>query len=196
MSKLKIGAIAGIATPVLAFSCILGAIATYPQFSWTDNALSDLGVVWGTTASLFNIGLSVSGVMGIIFALLGLYIYMGGHRLGRIGAGFFAAATVALLCIGIFNESIRPIHYIVSVAFFSLAPIALFILTYTLYISGRRGLATFSVVAGLVAGIPWILQLTINYVPKVAIPEFISAVAISVWAVTLSVQMLRQRAST
>ena len=47
--KHSIGIVAGIATPIVAFASILTAIASYPQFSWTNNALSDLGVVAGVT---------------------------------------------------------------------------------------------------------------------------------------------------
>ncbi|MCW4000995.1 MAG: DUF998 domain-containing protein [Candidatus Bathyarchaeota archaeon] len=189
----KIGAAAGFATPIVAFACILCAIATYPQFSWVHNALSDLGVVSGVTGILFNFGLVASGVLGFVFAVLGLYDYLGVSRLGKVGAGFFAAATVALVLIGVFNEHFSPTHYIVSVAFFSLVPIALFILTCACYLQGKHAAAGFSVIIGLVAAVPWILQLTLEFVPRVAIPETISAAAVSAWAIVLSALMLKEK---
>ncbi len=63
----RLGAAAGIVSPLFAFSCILLAIASYPQFSWTNNALSDLGVVKGLTGPLFNFGLIASGFLTRIF---------------------------------------------------------------------------------------------------------------------------------
>ena len=129
LRKQKLGAAAGILTPVLAFACILGAIASYTSFSWTNNALSDLGVAKGFTGPLFNFGLYASGFLGLIFALFGLFSYLRKTFVGKVGAATFAAATVALICIGVFNESFSGVHYAVSVAFFVLAPISLFIIT-------------------------------------------------------------------
>jgi hypothetical membrane protein len=130
-------------------------------------------------------------VLAFCFAALGIYSFLSTRLSGKVGAVVFAAATVALTCIGIFNENFNPTHYIVSVAFFSLAPIGLFILTYAFWRSSQRGMAALSIVIGLIAAIPWILQLTINYVANVAIPETISAAAVSVWAVVLSVKILK-----
>jgi hypothetical membrane protein len=191
MNKQKIGAATGLATPIVAFTCILISIASWSEFSWIDNALSDLGVAPGFTAPVFNFGLTAAGVLAFCFAALGIYSFLSTRLSGKVGAAVFAAATVALTCIGIFNENFSPTHYIVSVAFFSLAPIGLFILTYAFWRSSQRGLAALSIVIGLIAAIPWILQLTINYVTNVAIPETISAAAVSVWAVVLSVKILK-----
>ena len=189
--KYRIGIAGGIAAPIVAFACILAAIASYPQFSWTNNALSDLGVVTGITGPLFNFGLFTAGVLAFIFAALGLFTFIGKSSLGKVGSGFFAAATIALICIGIFNENFSPTHYIVSVAFFMLAPIGLFILTCAFYRNRKRGIAAFTAAIGAVAALPWILQFTIYYVPKVAIPETVSALAFSVWAIVLAKIMLQ-----
>ena len=72
---LKISGVCGILTPLVAFTFISLAIASSPQFSWTDNALSDLGVVEGVTAVLFNSGLIIGGILAIIFAS-GLFIFL------------------------------------------------------------------------------------------------------------------------
>jgi hypothetical membrane protein len=192
--KFRIGIAGGIAAPIVAFACILAAIASYPQFSWTNNALSDLGVVTGITGPLFNFGLFTAGVLAFIFAALGLFTFMDKSSLGKVGSGFFAAATIALICIGIFNENFSPTHYIVSVAFFMLAPIGLFILTCAFYRNRKRGTAAFTAAIGAVAALPWILEFTIYYVPKVAIPETVSALAFSVWAIVLAKIMLRPQA--
>jgi hypothetical membrane protein len=190
----KTGVVLGFVAPVWAFLFISLAILFFPSFSWTNNALSDLGVVPGLTSALFTLGLCGGGVLAFIFAILGLYIYVGKGVAGKVGAGFFAASTLMLVCIGIFNESFRPTHYLFSVAFFVLAPIAFFILTASFYLKGRRGLAAFTILIALVAAIPWILQLTIPYVANVAIPETISGAAVSVWVILLSTRMIKNRA--
>jgi hypothetical membrane protein len=189
----RIGAASGIVAPIVAFVCILIAIVSYPTFSWTNNALSDLGVVSGVTSSLFNFGLLASGVLAFNFAIFGLFTYFGKSWVGKIGSIIFAAATLALIAISVFNENFSPTHYLVSVAFFTLAPIALFILTFGFWLNHQRGIAAFTVAVGVAAALPWILLFTFNYVPNVAIPEFLSALALSVWAVFLGKKMLSSK---
>jgi hypothetical membrane protein len=186
----RIGAASGIISPIIAFVCILIAIGSYPTFSWTNNALSDLGVVSGLTASLFNFGLFVSGILAFNFSIFGLFTYFRKSWVGKIGSTVFGAATIALIAISVFNENFSPIHYLVSVAFFTLVPIALFILTLGFWLCHHRGMAAFTVAVGVVAALPWLLLFTFNYVPNVAIPEFLSAFAVSVWAVFLGKKML------
>jgi hypothetical membrane protein len=189
----RIGAACGIIASIIAFVCILTAIASYPTFSWTNNALSDLGVVSGLTASLFNFGLFVSGVLAFNFSIFGLFTYFRKSWVGKIGSIIFAAATLALIAISVFNENFSPTHYLVSVAFFTLAPIALFILTFGFWLNHQRSMAIFTVAVGFSAALPWILLFTFNYVPNVAIPEFLSALAVSVWAVFLGKKMLKPK---
>ena len=192
MNIQKIDVAAGFVAPVWAFLFISMAILSYPTFSWTNNALSDLGVVPGLTSWLFTLGLCGGGVLAFVFAVLGLYRFVGKGVIGKVGAGFFAATTLTLVCIGIFNESFRPTHYLFSVAFFVLAPLAFFILTAGFYLKGRRGLAAFTIIIALIAAIPWILQLTIPYVANVAVPETISGAAIGIWAIVLSTRILQK----
>jgi hypothetical membrane protein len=189
----RIGASSGIAAPIVAFVCILTAIASYPDFSWTNNALSDLGVVPGITNSLFNFGLLASGILAFNFAIFGLFAYLGKSWGGKIGSTVFASATLALIAISVFNENFKPTHYLVSVAFFTLAPIALFILTFGFLLSHQRGMAVFTVLVGVAAALPWLLLFAFNYVPNVAIPEFLSGLAVSAWAIVLGKKMLSSK---
>lgn len=187
----RIGGAAGAAAPIVAFICIATAILSYPTFSWTNNALSDLGVISGTTGFLFNSGLVAAGALGLCFAVLGLFGYFEG-ALGKAGAAVFAAGTVALIAIGVFNENYSPTHFLVSVAFFVLMPTAMFILTCAFAVAHQTKMAVFTVLVGLVAAFPWVLQLTLHYVPKVAIPEAISGTLIMVWMIVLSYKTLKQ----
>ncbi|MCL2359671.1 DUF998 domain-containing protein [Candidatus Bathycorpusculum sp.] len=191
MNSSKVGAVAGFIAPIVAVICILSAIVTYPLFSWTNNALSDLGVMPGVTQWLFNGGLCVTGGLVLIFAIFGLYRYVGKNWSGKMGSGIFAISTVALILIGIFNESFVPAHYIVSIAFFILVPIALFILTYNFYRTHQYGVAGFTAVIAIIATLPWILEFTLHYVPNVAIPETVSALAVSVWTIGLSIKIFK-----
>lgn len=190
---LRIGAAAGFLAPIVAFICIFSAIASYNEFSWANNALSDLGIVPGATRLIFNFGLFTAGFLGLIFAIAGLRCLFSESCVGKLGSAVFGAATIALVCIAIFNENYSPTHYLVSVAFFTLGPIALFILTCAFYLKSQHGLAAFTVAIGVVAALPWILEFTLYYVPDVAIPETVSDLAVSVWAIVLATKMLKTK---
>jgi hypothetical membrane protein len=154
--------------------------------------LSDLGVIQGITALVFNFGLIASGLLAINFAILGLYVYFGRNKVGKIGSALFAAGSLALIAIGVFNENYSPTHYIVSVAFFTLISIALFIITYSFLLTNHGKIAAFTVLTGFAAAVPWILQFVFNYVPNVAVPEFVSGLVISTWTITLAFKMLKE----
>ena len=167
------------------------AVASYPEFSWTDNALSDLGVVSGITGPVFNLGLTVSGIFILSFAVFGLFKYFGDSWVGKSGAVTFAATALALIGIGIANENIRPYHYLFSVAFFVLLPISLFIITAAFAVKRQTKMVLFTLLIAVAAATPWILYFAFHYVPGVAIPEFASAFAGSVWTVVLGYKMLK-----
>jgi hypothetical membrane protein len=187
----RLGASAGIVAPILGFIFILSAIASYPAFSWTNNALSDLGVVSGITGPLFNFGLVASGLLAFNFTIFCLFTYFEKSWVGKIGSAVFAAATLALICIGIFNENFSPTHYFVSVAFFVLTPISLFIITCAFWLNNYRGMAAFTVAVGVAAALPWLLFFEFNYVSNVAVPEFLSGLAVSAWTIVLGKKMLK-----
>lgn len=185
------GGIAGIFTPIFAFTFIGLAIATYPQFNWFNNALSDLGVVPGITESLFNFGLLVSGLLTFNFAI-GLYKFLSNHVTGKIGAVIFAAASLSLIGIGSAPENARPFHYIFSVAFFALMPIALLTIAGYNLATHRKRMAAFTFLVAIVAALPWLIQFSMQPFSGVAIPELVSALAGSCWTVLLAHRMFKQ----
>jgi hypothetical membrane protein len=191
VAKQRSGAGCGFAAPALAITCILIAVASYSQFSWTHNALSDLGVVAGITGTIFNFGLCAGGFLAFNFAVFGLFTFLNEKWVGKIGALTFAAATLALMAIGVFNENFRPTHYLVSVAFFTILPISLWIITAALWLKKEKSLALFTLVVSLVAAVPWILYFAVHYVEGVAIPEFVSGLSGAVWAVVVSYKMFK-----
>ncbi|MGD0643480.1 MAG: DUF998 domain-containing protein [Candidatus Bathyarchaeia archaeon] len=192
IEKQRIGAATGILAPVLGLTCILSAVASYPQFRWTNNALSDLGIIPGITGPLFNFGLCACGLLAFSFALLGLFAYFGKNLVGKIGAAVFAAAALALVCIGIFNESFTPTHYLFSITFFVLLPISLFIITGAFAFRHQTKMALFTIIVALAAATPWIMYFIIRYVPGVAIPELTSGLAGSLWIIALGYKILKE----
>ena len=119
---LRISGFCGVLTPVVAFTCISLSIASAPEFSWVDNALSDLGVMHGFTAAVFNYGLIVSGILCSIFAtnlvrLLRFDVFSHDARLlypdnrGLGGVLIFSLACLALVAIGVFPENVKYLHF-------------------------------------------------------------------------------------
>jgi hypothetical membrane protein len=189
--RLRISGICGFLAPVFAFAFIFSAVVSYPQFSWVDNALSDLGVVAGVTAVLFNSGLIISGVLCFIFAT-GLFVFLGEKAVGRMGAFVLVLASLALVAIGVFPESVRHVHYFVSVAFFVLLPVSMLVIVEAFWLMGQVRMAVFTLLVAIVAATPWVVLFSVRYVSGVAVPEAVSAFAGSVWAVVLSGKMLKQ----
>ena len=189
----RVSGVYGILAPVFAFGSILLAVASYSEFNWLDNALSDLGIVPGITSSIFNSGLAISGVLFLTFTI-GLYFFAGANRAGRAGIYILAAACAALVSIGIFPENIRPVHYIVSVAFFTLLPIALLTMAGSFWLSHKKQTTLFTLLVALIAAIPWLLQLFLHIFSGVAIPEFVSALAGAVWVAFFGIKMAREDA--
>jgi hypothetical membrane protein len=189
-SLLRVSGIYGVLAPFLVFTSILMAVWSYPQFSWTANALSDLGVVSGITAGVFNSGLVVCGVLCFTFAI-GLYLLLIESVLGRVGVVVFALACLSLVAIGTFPESVPPTHYLVSVTFFVLLPISLLVITAGFAVNRQIKMALFTLAVAVFAALPWVLYFTVHYVSGVAIPETMSGLSGGVWTVVLGYKMLR-----
>jgi len=183
----RVAGVSGILAPFVAFTCILLAIAYSPEFSWAENALSDLGVQQGVTAVLFNSGLIISGLLTLVFSL-GLLLYPRGKILGKIGASILVLDALALTAIGVFPENVKPAHLYASVTFFVLFPISLlFIGVAFLQISQKSfGLFTFS--AATVAALVW----AIPHGGGIAIPETIAALSVSTWSIVLGFRLLKR----
>ena len=191
---LKIAGLFGILIPAIAFSFISIAIALYQPFNWSNNALSDLGVVNGLTSGLFNSGLIIAGVWALVF-MVGLLIKFNKNLLGQVSAFVFALACLSLIAIGIFPESVVPTHYLVSVAFFVFLPISLFIVTAAFVVVHKIRMAVFTIVIAFASALPWILYFALYYAPNVAIPEFVSGLAGSAWIVVIGYQMIKEAAA-
>jgi hypothetical membrane protein len=189
--RFRISGICGFLAPVFAFALIFSAIISYPQFSWVDNALSDLGVVAGITAVLFNSGLIISGVLCFVFTT-GLFVFLKERTVGRVGAFGFALGSLALFAMGVFPENVPPVHYFVSVMFFVLLPESMLVIAEAFWLRYQVWMAVFTLLVAVAAAAPWVLYFSIHYVSGVAVPEAVSAFAGSMWVVVLSGQMLRQ----
>ena len=171
----------GVLSPLIVSALVLSAISVSQWFSWTDNALSDLGVS-GLAALLFNTALITGGVMLVIFAT-GLWSILHG-RLTRVGVMLLLLDGCALSAIGVFPETMGQIHFYVSIAFFTLLVLSLLVLglSYVLEmhsaVTGLLGIAL-----SLFSILVWLFQWR-----GVAIPEAAAYLAATAWWITLSVR--------
>ena len=190
--RLTISGFCGILAPIIAFGCILLSIGYAPNFSWTDNALSDLGVMPNPTSTLFNLGLIFGGILATVFAF-GLFISFKRRLAGRVGTFLFLLDTLALTAIGIFPESSKPMHLYASVTFFALFPLAMFFMTAMFILESKNLMAWFTFLVSVFSAVVWVSEFWVHYVPGVAIPEALSAIAASVWAIVVGSRMLNMR---
>ena len=168
--------VCGILASIVVLSSVLAAISQSPWFSWTANALSDLGV--REAASIFNSGLIVGGILMMVFAA-GLLI-VGGRALERAGAALLFIGAIALSCIGVFTESAGDIHTYVAVAFFGISAISFFLIGAGLMVAGSKKFGLLTVLAGVLAGLPWAFSWAWI---GLAIPETLSALVIFIWVI-------------
>ncbi len=118
----EIGGICGIASPIAAYVIIFISILVHPDFSWASNELSYLGAVDTSYNNIFNFGLMISSILGILFTLA--IIQFADSNIGYVGVGGYGAGMVCLLLIGIFPSGTAP-HYPISILFFSLSLVGL-----------------------------------------------------------------------
>ncbi|WP_418286002.1 DUF998 domain-containing protein [Halorubrum sp. DTA46] len=119
----------GAVATLLALGGIASATVLDPTFSWTSDALSDLGVR-PRSAPAFNWGLIVGGAVGVGYAV-GLWVVgrsrdMGGgcgslreRLVGSLRAAVLGLAMVSMAGIGAFDLT-QPLHGPAAVGFYAL----------------------------------------------------------------------------
>ena len=170
----RTGVLAGAAAPLTSFVFIAAAILTHPWFSFSANALSDLGALGVRDNWIFCAGLILSGLLALLFSYYLLSISDGMGE--KAGSSLFFAASVFLALIGIFPEGTAP-HFAISLSFYILgaASIAVF---GTVLIIEKNG------IYGSISLLILISAFCMVLIPKwsaIAIPETIGASAISAW---------------
>jgi len=175
--KGKESALLGIATIALLFIFIAAAILQSPWFSWVDNALSDLGNLSHSSVATFNVGLLISGLGIILYALIGM-------REHAPKTSYFLAFTgFSMQLVGLFCENYGRIHFNVSALLFVSLLIASMV-----YLWEKRYYPALLV---LLAVPLWWLHFQGILVPGAAIPEISSAALVVPWVVRSSLKSYR-----
>ena len=171
----------GVAAVAVSFSAILLSTLLAPWFSWTGNALSELGAPGEPYSWLFNWGLMVGGVLGSAFVLR-VGVDSEGWA-GRVGSAVLCWATLSLFAIGLFPVG-TDLHGPASVSFFVSLTYGLVAHGSADALAGRVRTGVAGVWLGMLnatAWLAWALVAAGGSAPGVAIPEFVGALAIAGW---------------
>ncbi|WP_340099820.1 DUF998 domain-containing protein [Salinibaculum salinum] len=187
----------GVAAVVLTMVAILVATVLSPAFSWTGNALSNLGVTetaagTGLTVVLFNGGLILGGLLGLGFAVALARAAV--SLAGRATALSFGLAVVFMALVGVFPQNTTP-HFPVALGFYLLVSVTLWLDGLTALGQGwrQRGLVAVTFGTANLAG--WLVWGLTGPPTRagLAIPELWGALLFSVWTGWISVGLLRNR---
>ncbi|WP_080508406.1 DUF998 domain-containing protein [Haloparvum sedimenti] len=162
---------AGAASPAVALGGILLATLLDPTFSWTGDALSDLGVR-APSALAFNGALIVGGLLGLPYA------HLLSERGGRAVGVAFGVGTLCLAGVGLFPSGTAP-HAPVAVGFFLLATVAVAVDG-----AARREEPTGRLSLALAAGhvLAWVTWgAGLWPATGLALPEFVGAMIVAAW---------------
>lgn len=160
------------------WATIAAAIAVNPWFSLDRNALSDLGAVGLPTNYVFNVGIAVAAVLGVIYS-----IYLAASlegRLAHIGSTVLLIGVVHVLLIALFPEGTQP-HTTVSYEFFILTGVAILVIGISLIASGRKTHGAISAALSIIGFtltpiIPW---------PSIGAAEVFAITLMTIWIATM-----------
>ncbi|MHA1838946.1 MAG: DUF998 domain-containing protein [Candidatus Ranarchaeia archaeon] len=173
----------GLLSPVISWIGIFSAISLSPWFSWTDNALSDLGV--SSAGIVFNSALIISGFLTLVFVYKLLTLY---HKrpLLVVVAGLLAVTQSASIGIGVFTEYYGGLHNLLATMLFVFA--FLTSLTYGIGIILTEHDLSQGILSCAIA-VSGILSWFLLDFPGIAIPEAFSAALFSTWQVLFILKM-------
>lgn len=178
----RLGLLLGMSTVLVAVTGIGLAVSLAPWFSVTNNALSDLGQAGRASAPVFNLGVTVSGLLGIGFA--GYLIRRSTTTTMRLGGGLLMTAALSAVVIGQHPPS-HPYHVPASVGLFSFGTYAMLVYGTGVVLAGYRRRGLVSVWVGIGHASVWFGWLLMGMPGGLAIPELIGIIAIFGWTLAI-----------
>lgn len=173
----------GIIAPSLFLVLYSTAIASDPDYTFGKNYLSDLGV--GPGAWAFNSALVITGLLLVLFSVMGVRHILGGQAISKVATVFLAIDGALLACIGIFTEDYDPEHYIISVSFFLLFLLTVVLMAVALW--RTKALGTFGYAFSAVIVVFGLILLPMGGDP---FSETAAVFSMIVWGVGISVSAL------
>lgn len=111
--SMKHFAIAGILAPLLYFSMVIILGLLEPSYSHMTKMMSILGGVGGIRGLVFNLGVSLVGVLSILFAI-GLHKSINQGKGSKIGPILLSIGGIGLIGSGIFHCNLDCVNVIVE----------------------------------------------------------------------------------
>lgn len=161
----------------MAYVCIGISISMSPWFSWSTNALSDLGhATHSSVAPIFNFGLLLAGFLIAVFTATSFW------RHAKFTSPFLLLTAFALQLVAVFDEVYGHLHTTVSIDFFVL--LVLSCLVYAIEKRSFLGAASFAIGLGA-----WGMYGAGLIHAGIAVPEIISVAAATSWVVFSSLKI-------
>jgi len=192
-SKIKLAGWVGIVAAVLGLSGVFAAtFLAGEEFSWSRNALSDLGV--SQVANLFNYSLIIAGILNFIFAV-GFVKAQAKSASFNLGGVLLILGGGSLTLVGVFTEDYGVLHTYVSLGYFVLFPLAMILVGYAFVKMNMQVKGYLSMLAGIIALIvilggvilDWHTWLGLGF----AVPEIIEAIIIAAWIILMGAGLMR-----
>ena len=184
----------GLVATLVIFVCVTVStiIASADEFTWEDNALSDLGRPGASTFWLFNCGLTGGGCIGLPFAWPVWKVSY--FRMERANVCFFITAMLSLAFIGIFHLPTSP-HGWFAFFFFIGVPLTLFIYGRNQRYHGHNRVAAISIILGtgyVLMWATWIpVSITRSSADWFAVTEYLSGTIFGSWLVMVGWVLLK-----
>ena len=167
---------------------VLSATFLSSWFSWSRNALSEMGV--GEQAALFNSAVLIGGALNFLFAL-GLRHNLGGGKLTQVGVVSIMVSSISLALVGIFTIDNLFLHGIAAFGYFMLTPVGFLLIGLGTKEETIKKLSFSCGTAALFAILVLpVMILALSLRIGFAVPELIESLAISVWTLPMSARLL------
>ncbi len=178
-------AFSGIVIPLLFVGGLLGALLYAPWFSWTHNAISDLGrPQYGLY--FFNYLLTAIGILLLIFSI-GLYLLLRGPRFGPAALGL---SSLYFIGVGLFPLP-HQIHVEISGLFFIAFSLGFFLLGLKLYNHPLVQFKRLGKTALFVAFCSALSPIGLLFFPGIAISEIIILLPGFLWCSLYGMHILK-----
>ena len=184
---IRLSGICGIILPIYTIVLLFLSIPQSTGFSWTENAISDLGrLEYGSI--YFNIGLILIGVLLLTFSV-GMHLLLTEQRTGPT---IFALSAIYLIGVGIYPLPLSE-HVDISGLFFIAFPIGFVVFGIVNYKSEISFLRKMGFAALSLLIIYAIAPITLLFVNGIAIPEALVIIPGFFWCMILGFYMLTYR---
>ena len=197
---IKISMLCGILGPVIGFIFITCSIFYSDWFNWTNNWLSDLGgipgnsSIWtsrGITSIIFNSGLIISGLIGVIFANFLRKLQILNNRQGKTGSFLFMLDMLTLSFVGLLPETTGYLHTFVSIMFFFLIALSLLIIGIVIGKSSRKKFGKFIIILGVISFCSFPFLAIPRPWGNNAIIELIPIISLSIFSISLGYSLFK-----